>query len=102
MLKVMKLKKSDYTDLEGLLERAGLVDKKTNRAYPENIFISKEDSKKFLKEITRAFKKKYPYLADNRIKTSAGMYWLNLGPSEVALEGVRPGFALVLERKNGK
>lgn len=96
MIKVIKLKKKDYSDLEGLLERAGLVDKESGLAFPERILISKEDSKKFQKEILRAFKKKNPYIATQRLKASAGMYFLNLGPSELAGNGIRPGYAVVL------
>ena len=96
MVKVIKLKKNDYTNLSGLLKRAGLVNEETNQAYPEKILISKEDSKKFQKEIFKAFKKQYPYLTTRKLQASAGMYWLNLGPSESAVEGVRPGYAIVL------
>lgn len=102
MLKVMKLKKSDYSNLEGLLKRAGLVDDESKRAFPQRIFISKCDSKKFIKEITKTFKKEYPYLNTNKIKTSVGMYWLNLGPSEAVDVAVKPGYALILERENDK
>lgn len=100
MLKVMKLRKSDYANLESLLKRAGLVDEGSSRAYPENLFVSKQDAKKFIREISRAFKKEYPYLSQKKIKTAVGMYWLNLGPSEALVEAVKPGYALVLNKND--
>jgi hypothetical protein len=45
MIKVIKLKKKDYYDLEGLLERAGLVDKESNTAFPERDFASIKEEK---------------------------------------------------------
>lgn len=105
MIKVIKLNKKDYTDLEGLLEKAGLVDKEKNQAFPEKLFISKQDTKKMRAEIFKAFKKKYPFLRKEKLQASAAMYFLNLGPSELAKEAIRPGYAIVLledKKQNGR
>ena len=99
MIKVIKLSKKDYTDLEGLLKKAGLVDEEAGRAFPERLLVSKEDAKKMRSQILKALKKKYPFFRQEKLQASAGMYFLNLGPSEVAADAVRPGYAIVISRK---
>lgn len=90
-MQVFKLIKSDFTNLEGLLKRTGLV--KGNNAEPSRIFVSPEDYSKLAKNIEKQFKKEYPYLTKDKLKFATGTYLLNLGP--VVTSAVRPGFAIV-------
>lgn len=81
MIKVayLKIKKSELKgDVESLLRRASLVDEATKTARPESIFISKEDAMVMSRNCN-------PWT------------WLNIGPSSLLEEVIRPGYALIIE-----
>lgn len=92
MLKELKLKKEHYTNLEKLLDDAGLV--RIREAQPGRIFINKKDLDKMRKELTKAYTKRYPYLAIKKIKTAVALYMLNLSPAEN--NAVKDGYAIYL------
>jgi hypothetical protein len=76
-VRYLKLRKSELKgDLEALLRRAELVTDKTAR--PDCIFISKQDS-------------------DVMSRNCDPWSWLNLGPSSVLEDVIKPGYALIIE-----
>ena len=95
-MKVVKLRKSDLNlTLEKLLSKMGLVD--GGRAYPDCLHLSKEDEKTLRGNIEKKFKKEYPNLDSQRMKSSVAMYFLNLGPSTRISSALKPGYAVVTE-----
>lgn len=97
-MKVVKIKKSDLNlHLEDLLKKLGLVEKK--QAYPECLLMSKEDQKVLKNNITKKIKKKYPHISKKNLSAAVGLYWLNLGPSILLTEAIKPGYAVVLDHK---
>ena len=94
-MKIHKLKAKHYKDLSSLLIDVGAVDTKTNSAFPSHVYSSKEDIKRMTREITKAFKKEYPYLRSEKIRVSVAMHMLNLSPNESLAQAVKPGFVLV-------
>ena len=79
IVRYLKIRKKELMgDIESLLDRAGLVDSHTKMARPDKIFISKEDAR---------------ILRRNVGPTT----YLNIGPSTLLEEVIRPGYALVLE-----
>lgn len=94
-MKTLKLKAKHYKDLSQLLVDAGAADLKNNIAFPSDVYASKEDIKKMTKEITKLFKKEYPYINPKKLKTSIAMHMLNLSPNESLADAVRPGYVLV-------
>jgi hypothetical protein len=94
-MKSLKLKAKHYKDLEQLLVDAGAVNKKTNRAFPSHIYVSSEDMKKMNREITKLFKKEYPYVNPKKLQASVGMHMLNLSPNDSLGKVIKAGYALV-------
>lgn len=80
-MKIIKLKKSEYTNFETLLRRVGLVDEATHTASPNKIHVNETTYKEMKKLLTAAYKKENPYLSKSRIEYSVGIYLLNLGPA---------------------
>jgi hypothetical protein len=79
-MKIIKIKKNEYSNLEALLERAGLVNKETKQAHPENIFVNQITYNKIRKEIAAAYRKEYAYISKKALMYSVEAYLLNLGP----------------------
>lgn len=98
MLKILKLKKIHFYNLEQLLRDANLVEGLT--AYPERIYISEVDFKKMRKEITRYYKKQYPYIPVSDLRSDIELYMLNLSPSTVIDKAIKPGYAIIKELEN--
>lgn len=90
-MQVVKLIKKDYTNLEALLTRAGLVNGR--EANPSRLFVSPEDYTKISKSLEKQFKKEYPYLKRTRLSYYVNLHLLNLGPN--ISNAVRPGFAII-------
>lgn len=95
-MKTVKLKKSDLNlTLENLLKKFKLV--KNGEAYPDRLLMSREDITTLKKNIEKKFKKEYPGLSKAKISSSVGFYFLNLGPSEVLQDAIKPGHVIILE-----
>jgi hypothetical protein len=90
-IKTIKLKKKHYSNLEQLLRDAGLVEE--NEAKPWNLFVNKKTYKLITQEITKAYKKEFPYVNTNKLKSSVAMYMLNLAPS--INDGVKDGYGII-------
>jgi hypothetical protein len=95
-MKTLKLKKLHYGNLEKLLKDCELI--VGNNAYPQNVFMSPNDLKKVKLELTKQFKKQYPYISKNKLKCGVGMHFLNLSPSE--LKGVKDGYVVYKPLEN--
>jgi len=80
-MKVIKLKKSEYTDLESLLRRAGLVDEVNLTANPEHLYVNEATYKEIQRQLLKQYRKEFPLLSENKIEYSVNVYLLNLGPN---------------------
>ncbi len=79
---VIKLRKTELKgDIEALLYRAGLIDSSTNEAHPERIFVSSDDERVMRRNVDP-------------------MIWLNIGPSSMLGNVIKPGYALVIAPQN--
>lgn len=96
-MKTVKLKKSWLSDPEKLLRAVGAVNDKLSRAFPSEVYLSKEDYKVLTQNTAKAFKKKYPFIHKRKLESSIAIHMLNLGPNESLGSAVRPGVALVDE-----
>ena len=95
-MKIVKLKASDFKkDIIQLLKRVGATSQ--FRAFPDHVYLSKNDYKAFEKLTAELFKREYPFLRDAKIQASVGMHMLNYGPSTVLQEAIKDGYALVDE-----
>lgn len=95
-MKVVKIKKSDLNlTLEDLLTKLKLV--QGEQAFPERLYMSKEDEKVLRKNIIKKFKKEYPGLNNRALMSSVGMYFLNLGPSTLLSNAIKPGYVVISE-----
>jgi spore germination protein GerM len=94
-MKAVKLKKAWLKDAETLLRAVGAVHGK--RAFPSEVYLSKEDYKVLKQNTAKAFKKKYPFILAKKLDFSIGMHLLNLGPNESLGSALKPGVALVDE-----
>lgn len=92
-IQVIKLKKSEYSNMPALLKRAGLV--KEQQAYPSNIFVSEKTYKLIKTAIATQLKKQYPYVSQKKLKSSVSLELLNLGPVVVD-KGIEVGYAVVV------
>lgn len=80
-----------------LLVNLGAVDKEKRIAYPQHVYISKEDYKELRKNLKNLAKKSCPGATDHVLTYSIGVDLLNYGPNETLAEAIRPGYALVDE-----
>lgn len=94
-MKELKVTTKDLKDTRKLLQKAGAIN--GNIAYPEHVYISKEDAKIVKKNLTNLVKKEYPNLMKSKVTMTVGMEWLNLGPNQSLENAVRPGYILVDE-----
>lgn len=97
-MRTYKLTKAMTKDMEILLSTVGAVmhlpdGEGRKRAFPSYVFVSKNDYKKLTQEVTKSFRKEYPYISPRKLKSSVGMHLLNLGP--VVVNGIKDGFVLV-------
>jgi hypothetical protein len=96
MLKTYKINKRDYTNFEYLLKRVGAVH--NDQGFPSHVYWSKADLNKSRAAIKASYKKEFPYMTSKALDYQVGMLMLNLSPSEVAGNGLKPGYMLVDER----
>jgi len=94
-MKTIKIQKRDYKDLAGLLKRVGAVNVDCTQAYPSHVYFTKHDLKIVEKEITKEFKKHYPYIVDKKLRAAVGMPLLNLAPNAIEGTGLKNGYMLV-------
>lgn len=85
-MKIIKLLKTDYTDLARFLTRIGLVNE--NHAYPERVFVNRFTFNKMKKAHRSLLRKKHKNITKHQIDYAIALEFLNLGPA-------------VLEKKNG-
>jgi hypothetical protein len=99
-MKIIKLKKTDYSNMGQLLKRVGLVDTDTNVANPDRLVVNEATYAEIKRAITRIYKEEYPYLSKSKIEYSVGGYLLNLGPRVLKKEdggsNLRKGYAIVI------
>jgi hypothetical protein len=57
--------------------------------------MSKEDERVLRKNIIKKFKKEYPTLSTRALMSSVGMYFLNLGPSTLLSDAIKPGYVVI-------
>lgn len=80
-MKIIKLKKTEYTRIEDLLRRAGLVDEQEKKASPERLYVNEATYREIQKQLLSAYKKEFSYLSESKIEYSVNAYLLNLGPN---------------------
>jgi hypothetical protein len=90
-LKVVKLKKTDYSDLEQFLRRLQLVD--GTNAFPERVYVSTADIRKFRAALTKQGRKQG--LSGRQLEFAVGAEMLNLSPNGILQDALKPGFAVV-------
>lgn len=102
-MKIVKLKKSDYTQLEKMLERAGLVNKEQKIAYPDLLYVNQRTYNEIKAALKREFKKQYPYLRSSKLEASVGYHMLNLGPNVLENKqggnNLPVGYAIILKHE---
>lgn len=94
-MRTFKLKTKHYRDIVQLLIDAGAADLSLKVTFPSDVYCSKEDFKRMEKAVGKAFRKEYPGLRSNKLKSSIAMHMLNYSPNETLAEGIRPGYVLV-------
>lgn len=75
--------------------KVGLVDLEERKAYPERLYVSKQDYIALEANVKKAAKKQFPYLPAKRLKSVVGLELLNLAPNGSLLDALKPGIALV-------
>lgn len=83
-------------DFEGLLKHFKLVD--GTEAYPECIYLSKEDLKRFEKGFILAMRKQNSLYSKRQIQAAWGIYNLRLGPNQGLELAIKPGYVIIAER----
>ena len=99
-MKIIKLKKTEYSNLESLLKRAGLVDEAAKTAAPDRLVVNESTYNEIRRAITRTYRRELPYLSKSKIEYSVGAYLLNLGPSVLKKAdggaNLKKGYAIVI------
>lgn len=93
-MKSVKITKM-LTNPEVLLRKAGAVHGK--QAFPSQIYMNDKDHNELRKNLEKAVKKQYPFLVKQKIDTSVGMTFLNLGPVNLKKD-IEKGYLLVDNR----
>ena len=97
-MRVVKIKKRYYRDLEFMYKDLGLVTESNGRKSvdPSVALMSKKDYAILKKQTFLQFKKEYPYLKKSGLLAEVALYLLNLGPSTLAENGIKPGYMIIL------
>jgi hypothetical protein len=99
-MKIIKLNKTDYSNMEALLKRAGLVDESAKTAEPDRLVVNEATYNDIKRAVTKAYKKEFPYLSKSKIEYSVGGYLLNLGPKVLKKTdggaNLKKGYAIVI------
>lgn len=95
-LKIVKLKKSwlKKSPLD-LLRALGAVQLDKREAYPEKVYMSKEDYAKLRKNTMKLYRQEYGSLSSNALRNAVGMELLNFGPNQSLGNAIKPGYVLV-------
>ena len=94
-MKIVKIKKRYYKDLQFMYNDLGLV--KNNECDPSRVLCSSKDLKLFQKATKEVFAKVYSWSTPKSLQSSVSMYLLNLGPSERAKQAIKPGYLIILD-----
>jgi len=97
-MKTYKLRKSDYTDFQGLMRRVGAVSNDNTQAYPQHVYCNRKDLTKSVKLLKQLAKKANPHYSSKQADMAARMYFLNLSPNELMGNPLKDGYVLVDEK----
>ena len=99
-MKIIKLNKTDYSNMETLLKRAGLVDETEKSATPDRLVVNEATYSEIRRAVMRAYKKEFPYLSKSKLEYSVASYLLNLGPNVLKKQdggaNLKKGYAIVI------
>jgi hypothetical protein len=95
-MKVVKLtKKMFHMHPADLLVKLGAVNKEQGIVYPQYVYFSEQDSKKYKKLFKKLVKKKLKRCSDRLINYSVNMDWLNYGPCHMLGKALKDGIVIV-------
>lgn len=92
-MKVIKITKRMLKDLDYLLQKVGATYKRN--AFPETVFISKQDYKILKRNLRSNLRREIPYAAKGAIDYAVGAVLLNLGPNQLLEEVIKPGYLVI-------
>lgn len=98
-MKVVKLRASDLKDYPELLSRCGAVDMDGKTAYPQHVYISRQDLAKLIINIIKTADKEAPYLKGAARQQALSYHRLNLEPNSSLKDVIKPGYAIVDEER---
>ena len=92
-MKVFKISKKDLAEPEKLLRKVGAtVD---SYAFPEYVYVSKEDYATLKRNLTNSRKGCYEDLSKEFLTQAVNWQMLNFGPNQSLEAAIKPGFVLV-------
>jgi hypothetical protein len=95
-MKTIKLNKKMLSlELEELLEKLGAVKKEIHKAFPEHVYLSKDDYKTLQRNVEKRLKKDYSDYSKKHIKASTQYRLLEFGPNESLGNVLKKGYAVV-------
>lgn len=97
-MKTVKIKKKYFKDLSFMYKDLGLIDS-DNQCDPSRVLMSKEDLKILKKTTQEMFKKQYSFFSKKILEINVATHLLNLGPSELAADAIKPGYMILLDKK---
>jgi hypothetical protein len=90
---VLRLKKSDYSNMSKFLLRAGVVE--GNQARPDQVYVSAADMRKFRAALTVIGRKQG--LHGKQLEFAVNMEMLNLSPNGKLESVLKQGYAVVIK-----
>jgi hypothetical protein len=78
-----------------LLIRLGAVNLEAKLAFPQHVYMAKEDYKKLTENLKTYAKKMNPNSIKRIIDYSVGADMLNYGPNQTLEDAIRPGYVLI-------
>jgi hypothetical protein len=100
-MRIVKLSKKDYTYLEDLLIKVGLINKEKQEVYPQNIFVNEKTRKKMKSLLYKEAKQKYPELSKQGLAWIVETYFFQYAPSLIKGGGnnLPVGYAVVVNKE---
>ena len=99
-MKIIKLRKKDYVDLESLLFRLDLVAGK--HGLPDLLVVNQTTYSKIRQSLTERAKKEYPYLSKLKLNFLVEATLLNIGPRVLKTKDggskLQTGCAILLDK----
>jgi hypothetical protein len=93
-MKAIKLtKKMLSLEPMDLLVKLGASNETT--AFPQHVYVSKQDYKSIKNNVRKLAKKQFPGFAKKHIDNVVGFEMLSYGPNSVLEDALKPGFAVV-------